>query len=57
MKAIEKIEKRERQKKINRSIAIGITDKHGVPSPMLRQDADRACYLAQWGRGCFMLYH
>ena len=27
------------------------TDKHRVPNPMLRQGADRACYLAQWGRG------
>ena len=24
---------------------------------MLRQDTDRACYLAQWGRGCSVLYH
>ena len=34
-----------------------ITDKHGVPNPMLRQGTDRACYSAQWGRGCFVLYH
>ena len=25
--------------------------KHRDPNPMLRQDTDRACYLAQWGRG------
>ena len=28
-----------------------ITDKRRDPNPMLRQDTDRACYLAQWVRG------
>ena len=43
-------------KSYNRAPITGIlalartTDKHRVPSSMLRQDADRACYIAHWGR-------
>ena len=28
-----------------------------VPSPILRQVADRACYIAQWGRGGYSVFY